>query len=743
MMKRALILILVVSLILPFAGCNTAKEPVSPLSLISTYRDILNLTNEEKNEIEALKQSKDYFIYGALLSTEAFELPDGTLAGFTKELCTFLSELFEIDFELRIYDDWDILMDDFKSGEVDFTGELTPTEDRMNIYSMTPPIAERMLRVFTHIDSEIKTEADINDLAIGFLKDSITADSILMKYRQSFTCVDVDNYEDAAKMIKNGEIAAFIEEAVADPAFNEYDYIRSQIVFPMVHAPVSMATANMQLTSIISALSRYIDAGGLNKLYELYKNGDFEYAKCKLSMSFTDEEREYINNRVERGEAVAIGLENDNYPLSFYNEKDALYEGIAIDVLSEISRLTGLQFEPAVAKDTTWAEIYEKLNTGEIHMVAQLLFSEARRDHFLWSEIPYAQSFYALMSKSEYPNLETYQVTRSSVGAMRESGKLDIFYELFPDHMQVTEYDTQYECLDALERGEIDLLMASEYMLLTQINYREKSGFKINVKLDTPLESHFGFNKDSAVLCSIIDKAQKYVNTNTIEINWTGRNFDYSKRLAEEQARSLTIFLVIMFLVLIVTVFVLLKNVKLSRRLQEIASHDSLTGIFNRRYFFEQAQIQIARSLRLNHECFITIFDLDHFKNVNDKYGHLAGDQVLREISQRVKKTIRPYDLLGRYGGEEFIILMCDVDKKNVINAIERVRQEVYKTPVIYENTSISIAASFGIAHAAPINDLAEATKYADEALYRAKDTGRNRVVFYDYEETEKNKENT
>ena len=731
-MMRTFIFVLAVFLILPFTSCDTAKEPVSPLNSIKTYKNIPDMTDDDITEIETLLADRGKFTYGALLATEAFELPDGTLAGFTKEFCTLLSELFETDFEFKLYDDWDMLMDDFKSGVVDFTGELTPTEERMKVYSMTPPIAERMLRIFTHTDSGIKTETDINGLKIGFLTDSVTADSILATYRLSFTCVDIENYEEAAKLIKNGEIAAFVDEAVADPVFSEYGYIYSQIFFPMVHAPVSMATANSELTPLISAVSKYIDAGGLDKLYELYKNGDFEYARYKLNQSFTSEEKAYIDDLTRRGATVAVAYEHDNYPVDFYNKKDDAYEGIAVDVLFEISRLTGLRFEPAVTKDATWAEIYEKLNAGEIHMVAQLLFSEARRDHFLWSAVPYAQSYYALMSKSDYPNLAAYQVAQTPVGAMKGSGKIDIFYELFPDHAKVIEYDTQYECLDALERGEIDLLMASEYMLLTQINYREKSGFKINIKLDAPLDSHFGFHKEDVVLCSIIDKAQKYVNTGTIEISWTGRSFDYSKRLAEEQARLLAIFLAVMFLILAVTVFVLLKNVKLRKRLQEIASHDALTGIFNRRYFLEQAHIQIARSLRLNHECFITIFDLDHFKAVNDTYGHLAGDQVLREIAQRVKKTIRPYDLLGRYGGEEFIMLMCDVDKENAINAVERVRQEVIKTPVDFESLKIPITASFGIAPAAPENDLTSATKYADVALYRAKDTGRNRVVFFE-----------
>ncbi|MCL1854243.1 MAG: diguanylate cyclase [Clostridia bacterium] len=701
---------------------------------MKTYKEISGITEEEITAIEALKSSREKFTFGALLATEAFELPDGTLAGFAKKFCSLLSELFEIDFVLEL-SEWDILLNALESGTIDFTGELTATDERMMIYSFTPPIAERMLRLFTRADSRIQTEADITGLKIGFLAGSITADEILATYRLPFTYVSVDHYEAAAEMIANGEIDAFVGESSANLAFSGFNHIRSQIFFPMIHSPVSMAAAKPELAPIISAVSKYIAAGGADHLYKLYKDGEFEYSKYQLSRSLTNEEKAYLDHWTKDGKTIKVAYEYDNYPVNFYNEEDGAFEGIALDVLREIGKLTGMRFEPAVPKGATWADIYGKLNAGEIHMVAQLLFSEQRRDHFLWSAVPYAQSYYALMSKSDYPCQETYQVAQATVGVMKESGKRDLFFELFPNHQKIKEYETQYDCLDALENGEIDLLMASEYMLLTQINYREKSGFKININLSAPLQSAFGFHKDDAVLCSIIDKAQQYVNTSAIEMNWLGKHSDYSRRLAEERTRLLLLFLCIMFLVLAVIVFVLTKNTKLSKKLKELANYDALTGVYNRRFFMELASFQIARSIRAGIDCFIIIFDLDHFKKVNDTYGHPAGDKVLTEVAQRVKNSIRPYDILGRYGGEEFVMLMTDIkeiNRENAANAVERIRQGICKAPIQFGGSSIPVSASFGIAYAAPLNDLDAAIQYADDALYQAKAMGRNRTVFYE-----------
>jgi diguanylate cyclase (GGDEF)-like protein len=285
--------------------------------------------------------------------------------------------------------------------------------------------------------------------------------------------------------------------------------------------------------------------------------------------------------------------------------------------------------------------------------------------------------------------------------------------------------------LDALEQDKVDLLMASEYMLITQSHYREKAGFKINLRLSTPLETYFGFNKDEEILRNIISKAQQFVQTDVIAHRWKNRSFDYSKKFAEEQVFYARIFGGVVSFLFLASLFLLIRTIRLEKKLVEFASKDALTDIYNRRYFMELATIHIERSFRMSSSCFVVIYDLDHFKLVNDKYGHLAGDKVLKETAARIKKTIRPYDLFGRYGGEEFILVMSDVDEKNVFNAVERLRQKICAAPVEYENLRIPISASFGISSATPPTDINEATKHADEALYRAKEGGRNRVVVH------------
>ncbi len=181
--------------------------------------------------------------------------------------------------------------------------------------------------------------------------------------------------------------------------------------------------------------------------------------------------------------------------------------------------------------------------------------------------------------------------------------------------------------------------------------------------------------------------------------------------------------------------FVVQNNNKLAYmqvELEEIARTDSLTQIFNRHSFMEFARMQCEKSARSHKICYVVIFDLDHFKNVNDKFGHQTGDEVLKAITKRAKNIIRSYDLLARYGGEEFIIFLTDIEKHEVQTLVGRILQSISNPPIEYNGNSVTITASFGIASVSATSELDAAIGKADKALYRAKDEGRNRIAFYE-----------
>lgn len=168
-------------------------------------------------------------------------------------------------------------------------------------------------------------------------------------------------------------------------------------------------------------------------------------------------------------------------------------------------------------------------------------------------------------------------------------------------------------------------------------------------------------------------------------------------------------------------------------RIREMAVTDELTGLRNRRYVQGRLQEELSRAARSRKPISVALFDVDHFKQVNDAHGHDAGDEVLRSVAAMAQRACRASDLVARFGGEEFLIVLPETDPEGAGVIADRLRIWIEAMRVDVDGAAITVTASFGIATHAPdaagAPDVSALVKRADEALYRAKATGRNRVV--------------
>ncbi len=165
-------------------------------------------------------------------------------------------------------------------------------------------------------------------------------------------------------------------------------------------------------------------------------------------------------------------------------------------------------------------------------------------------------------------------------------------------------------------------------------------------------------------------------------------------------------------------------------RLEKLATLDGLTGLSNRRHFFELARREFQRSRRFRHPLTAIMLDIDHFKRVNDTHGHGAGDEVLRTLARRCQECLRKVDILGRYGGEEFSILLPESGLEAGLLAAERLQQCIAGAPMQTTAGPLAVTISLGVAPDSPnLPDLEALLDRADAALYAAKRAGRNRVA--------------
>ena len=161
---------------------------------------------------------------------------------------------------------------------------------------------------------------------------------------------------------------------------------------------------------------------------------------------------------------------------------------------------------------------------------------------------------------------------------------------------------------------------------------------------------------------------------------------------------------------------------------------DTLTGLYNRRYFIEQIELEFKRAKRYNRDLSILMLDIDHFKMVNDSYGHQIGDIVLRKISSIIINQLRDSDMAFRYGGEEFMVILPETKPEDAMNVAKRMKQEIMQTEHNYHTNSFKVTASIGIVSVKDMIGAFETVddiiKKVDDNLYKAKNSGRNTIVY-------------
>lgn len=169
---------------------------------------------------------------------------------------------------------------------------------------------------------------------------------------------------------------------------------------------------------------------------------------------------------------------------------------------------------------------------------------------------------------------------------------------------------------------------------------------------------------------------------------------------------------------------------KKNKELHELSITDSLTGLYNRKHLMETLDKEVARSKRHKHDFVVLVIDIDDFKEYNDTYGHLAGDEVLSRLATVLEESVRSCDYVARYGGEEFILVLPEIGPEDGVKAAERIRKKVVKENFAGDGETIQVTVSVGVAsYPKDGDDPQSIIRHADTALYKAKESGRNRVV--------------
>ena len=214
----------------------------------------------------------------------------------------------------------------------------------------------------------------------------------------------------------------------------------------------------------------------------------------------------------------------------------------------------------------------------------------------------------------------------------------------------------------------------------------------------------------------------------------------FRKEIREGTQQSLFLLTTVLLVVFLITYGIgriaMKHAADAEEKLRKLAMIDNLTGILNRGELMSRAEKEISRIGRLledggQSELSLVMIDIDHFKLVNDRHGHQCGDSVLRQVADWIQGSLRPYDIVGRYGGEEFLLLLPGTGLSSAMAVSERIRCAVAERPFVFKGVSLNVTISLGVATISSETPLLEVISRADQALYAAKENGRNRVEQY------------
>ena len=529
-----------------YAGDRVEQSDEPPV--YASYRDIPGVTEDEIKAIEALKVQYPYFIYGSIPTTEAFMKADGEIGGFSALVCEWLTALFGIRFEPTLLTTLNIF-EIVQRGDIDFTGDIRITDERRQAYIATDPIALRSI-----IMARLKDSPPIDTIALSrlpryaFLRDTISINDVAaVTEPDSYETILFDVLGYVYPRLKNGEIDALIILNPAEAHLAPFDDVIIEDFFPPIFSPVSLITGKPELAPVISVVQKALENGAILYLNELYNQGRREYKKHMLFSRFNEEELDFIENNP----VISLAAEYDNYPISFYNTRENEWQGIIFDILRELEAITGLTYEINHYRNTEWADMLKMLEDGEAHMLSELVRSPERENNFLWPDSSFLTDRSALISGTGHRNINPNEIYSVKVGLCKDTIHYELFHRWFPDHRNTVEYENQGQAFEALASGEVDMVMNNAASLLWLTNYLEFPDYKINILFNNNLESTFGFNKDAAVLCSIVDKAMMLIDTEMISGQWLRKTYDYRFMVAQARMPWIIAAIVIPSLMLV------------------------------------------------------------------------------------------------------------------------------------------------------------------------------------------------
>ncbi|WP_322521372.1 transporter substrate-binding domain-containing protein [Guyparkeria halophila] len=657
---------------------------------------------------------------------------DGSGNGFEHDVLHLIASKTGLTFE-KTFGIWGDSFRRFREGEVDMISGISYDEDRTAFTLFTEPYYE--LPIFVFVRDDFGDYADIADLAghkVGVIDDIFYVNDL--EAAGGMDLRHYGTYQEMTRALVLGEIDALVQnltninEVIKRRAYTNIR-IAGELSLPGVGAEDLRFGITPDKPELHSIMQKGLDAitpaewGTLTGRW-LGVRGEGAPQERTAAIELTEAERAYLD---EAGQ-IDICIDPNWMPFERFDEHGR-HHGISADYFALFEQALGVDFRPLPVK--TWSESVEALKAGRCEMFSLAMRTPERETYAEFTD-SYIETPLVVATKADVAfinDLGDLSGRRIAIPALYAFAELlrDDYPDL--DLIEVTDIDAGLAMVRSDEVfGYIGTLATIGYKLQT-----EYSG-ELRITGDSGKSWDMGVavRKDRPMLHGIMEKAvasiteeqRRDINNKWISVRYDQR-VDYTL-LWQVSA--------VFVLLLLAGGLVYLKQVSLKRQLEaayrqteRLAVTDKLTGVYNR-HRLDQVLGEEARKANRYGDAFgVIILDIDHFKAINDRFGHRSGDAILREFVDVLRRNCRQTDILGRWGGEEFLIIAPHADKPTLTAFTEKLRHAI-------ESTSFTeagrVTTSIGASLYRPGDTPDTLVKRADDALYDAKGQGRNTVAF-------------
>jgi len=659
---------------------------------------------------------------------------DGQAQGYSVDIIKTLAKKIGIKVEFINGYSWNELIDQFDQNNIDLMHVMTKDEKRVQKYLFSEPympwkvsylIREDEKRIDSPSDFDGKKIAVVMGWSTSELIEKLYPKAIIIAYENSLQMLEalsnsqvdiaIDNmyaakYTMAEHLIANIKYGGTLEFAYEG---KKYFYFVTQKDKP-------------ELISLFNKAYKLLSVDEKLKIQKKWFSGI-----KKFSVALNEKEKNYLHKK----KIIKMCIDPNWMPFEEF-DSNGNYRGMVADYFKIFQKLVGVPIVPL--KTQNWEESIEAAKNRKCDIFS-LAMATPERKMYMDFTTPYLSIPLALATRLDIPFIDHINlIKKEKIGIVQGYAFNEFIRRDYPN-IEVVDVANVRDGLQKVANGELFGFIGT----LASIGYVFQKDFmgelKISGKFNEKWELGIGVRNDEPLLVSIFEKVvaslepnikQKLLNK-YIAINYE-RKTDYSLLI-----KVLIGVFILMSIGLYHNRKLSLVNSKMKQLQEELtdqAHKDPLTHLYNRRYFHEIATNVLKIKQRNKIEISIVMLDIDNFKNINDTYGHAVGDKVIKLLAQRLTENTRDGDIVSRFGGEEFILLLPNTNKAGATTIASILREVIKKESIVLEDgKSFSFTVSMGVSEVVQNDkDIELAIQKADKALYRAKESGKNRVVTCD-----------